>query len=214
MHIKASKLTVVALLAMALAGCDPTMSPEVMAKEDACRHSTSSWVVWANCVNAVENKYNLAGGDLNQVLQAARVAYAEKVDHGQMCPQPTPILNLAKMNSNLQSEHERRNAAAAAAAAAGSINNAGDLQHQRQLWLHQYDLLLRESASRWPFSDRPLGVDQDPMTANSRHVTYCIDDGSMPTTWQTLRAKLTMLLTRRKTFSNNQPRIGRRARKP
>ena len=63
-----NKITVVALLAMALAGCDPTMSPEVMAKEDACRHSTSSWVVWANCVNAVENKYNLAGGDLNQVL--------------------------------------------------------------------------------------------------------------------------------------------------
>ena len=35
-------------------------------------------------MNAVENKYNMAGGDLNQVLQAARVAYAEKVDHGQI----------------------------------------------------------------------------------------------------------------------------------
>lgn len=114
-----NKISVATLLAMALAGCDPTMSPEVMAKakqeKDACNRFTT-WGGVVNCMNAVENKYNMAEGDLAKLQQASRVAYAEKVDRGQMSAADAN-LELAKMSSAIQSEWQRREAAAAAAAA-------------------------------------------------------------------------------------------------
>jgi hypothetical protein len=88
------------------------LSPEAMQEVKDCGRSKTH-VGWANCVNAVVAK-NGQTGDLQNVAAAARVAYAEKVDKGQMSVADAN-LELAKIGAGLQSEQNRRTDAAWAA---------------------------------------------------------------------------------------------------
>lgn len=109
-------LITAAILALPLAGCAPSPSPELIAtaqaEEKAC-DPLPTHVERARCRNAVYAKYG-AHGDLANVIATERVALAERQDAGTLT-QAGAEAEFAKVVAAENSEQRRRTDAAWAA---------------------------------------------------------------------------------------------------
>jgi hypothetical protein len=104
-----------ALLALPLAGCAPTMSPEAVASVkteiETCYKQAKTYVGAARCQNAVLAPFYQ--GDLANVVATERVAIAEKRDKGTLT-QAGAEAELARVIASTNSERQQRSAAIAA----------------------------------------------------------------------------------------------------
>lgn len=104
-----------AILALLLAGCAPTMSPEAVASVkteiETCYKEAKTYVGAARCQNAVLAPFYQ--GDLANVVATERVAVAEKRDNGTLT-QAGAEAELARVIASTNSERQQRNAAIAA----------------------------------------------------------------------------------------------------
>jgi hypothetical protein len=109
-------LIAAAILALPLAACAPTLSPEQIATAQSDMKACDplpTRVERARCRNAVYAKYG-AHGDLADVIATSRVAIAEKQDAGKMT-QAEAEAEFAKVVAAENSEQRQRNDAAWAA---------------------------------------------------------------------------------------------------